>query len=167
MELLRRFDEACGLVGSGRADAGLAALDALLAEDAANVQFAFWRARALEALRRDADAAAAYRHAFEIGLRTGTATSKALQCSLKALHAPGADPAEWDRAIAFLASARGKGAPDGAATLLFEAFLYLHEGREDAAKAAEARARAEKAPGAEAVRAGLEQARALLSDAQK
>jgi predicted Zn-dependent protease len=162
MDALRKFDEACGLHALGQATAALAAFDELLRDDPGNLQLAFWRARALEALHREADAAAAYRHAFDIGLRSPMNSAKALQCSLKALHADGADPAEWDRAIAFLADARAKGARDDAATWLFECYLYLEKGHVDRAKAAEALRRAEAAPGADAVRAGIEQAKALL-----
>jgi len=162
MDALKKFDEACGLLALGKADAALASFDELLRDDPGNLQVAFWRGRALEPLHRDAEAAAAYRHAFDIGLRSAMNSSKALQCSLKALHSEGADPAEWDRAVAFLAATRAKGSRDDAATYLFECFLYLEKGHADAAKAAEALRRAESAPGADVVRTGIEQAKALL-----
>jgi arylsulfatase A-like enzyme len=167
MDDLAKFDAACGRWAAGDFAGALAAFDDLLAKDPGNLQVAFWRGRPLEGLHRDADAAAAYRHAFEIGLRSPQAVSKALQCSLKALHPEGSDPAEWNRAVSFLAGARAKRFDDDAATLLFEAFLYLQAGHVDAAKAAEALRRAESAPGAEAVRAGIDQAQALLAAARK
>ena len=171
MDVLHRLDAACALVGAGRAGEALDRLQEILREEPGNVQCAFWVGRALEALRRPAEAAAAYRRAFEIGFTSAACVAKALNCSLKALTEPAAPGAagEWDRAVAFLAAARGKGFRDNAATYLFEAFLYLDDAHVDRAKAEDGLRRAESAPGADAemIRRGIRQAREHLETLPK
>ena len=170
MDILARFDAACGQVAAGRAKEGLTALEAILREDPGNLETAWWRGRALEALARSEPAvtpaaAAAYRRTYEMGLQTSACVSKALHCSWKAVN-EGA-PAEWALAIAFLADARGRGTADDAATLMFEAMLHLHPGHEDLSKAEDCLRRADAMPAPENVRKGLEQSWQLLRSLRK
>jgi choline-sulfatase len=166
MDLLRRFDAACALVGAGRAAEAVESLREILREDPGNLQCGYWIGRALERSGRPAEAAAAFRDAFDAGFTASACVVKALQCSLQALHGerqpPGAT-GEWDRAVAFLAKARGKGLRDDAPTCLFEALLYLQDGHIDRARADDALRRAASAPGADAdiVQTGIRQAREL------
>jgi len=164
MDLLAKFDRACALVTVGQAGAALTALDEILAVDPGNLQTAFWRARAFEALLEDAAAAEAYRAAFRLGFQPSACVWKSIQCSLKAIET--GDPQESDRSDAFLVEARGKGARlDDARTLLMEASLRIH--REEFDKAADLLRRADSAPGADSVRDGIDQATKLLQNLRK
>jgi tetratricopeptide (TPR) repeat protein len=166
MDVLRRFDAACGLVGAGKAEAALAEFDSILRDDPSNLQAAFWRGRALESMKLFADAAAAYRSALDVGMRSPACVAKALYCSLKAIElatSAGSDAtAEWTAAVAFLASARGRGPVDDASTYLLEVALYLTQGHENFEKASEILERAERAPGSDALRPRIEQAKAEI-----
>lgn len=165
MDVLARFDAACGQVAAGRPKEGLAAFDAILGADPGNLEASWWRGRALEALSKSDPAmtpaaAEAYRRTFALGMQTPACVSKALHCSWKA--ASEGDPAEWDRAVAFLADARGRGTPDDAATLMFEAMLHLLPGHTDLKKAEDCLRRTDALPAPENVRKGVEQAWQLL-----
>jgi arylsulfatase A-like enzyme len=164
MDVLVKFDKACAEVAAGRGEVALTAFDQILRDDPGNLQTAFWRARALEGLHEDATAAAAYRDAFRLGFQPSACVWKSVQCSLRAVDQ--GDPKESDLADAFLIEARGKGARlDDARTLLFEASLRIQRGEFD--KAADALRRAANAPGADSVRDGIEQAKALLEKLRK
>jgi hypothetical protein len=172
MDLLRKFDAACGLVSSGNGAAGLAELEEILRADPGNLQAAFWCGRALQSMTRLADAAAAYRRAFEIGFRDPRCVAMALNCSLLAVNSPQAGPAagdsEWTAASAFLVHARGtKEFRDDASTLVMEAALWMSAGHVDVAKAAEALDRAERAPGAESQRDRIRGGRDRLETLRK
>jgi arylsulfatase A-like enzyme len=170
MDLLRRFNIACARVGKGGAEQALAEFDAILTADPGNVQVAFWRGRAFEAMSRLPEAAAAYRKAFETGFHSLDCVQSALSCSVKAMlpdHGAGV-PGEWEAATAFLAGARAKGAANHARIDLLEVALYLVDARHaDQAKAREALARAEKAPGADDLRPNIEDARRKIEDGWK
>ena len=173
MDLLRRFDAACALVPAGRAAEALELLRGILREDPGNLQCAYWIGRALEACGRPAEAAAAFRDAFDLGFTAAACVVKSLQCSLKSLDAgtnlPAGEGSEWDRAVEFLAKARGRGFRDDAASYMFEAFLYLQDGHVDVEKAKDALRRAPDAPGADAemVKKGIRLAREHLEAISK
>jgi arylsulfatase A-like enzyme len=159
MDVLAKFDRACGLVTLGQGEAALALFDEILRDDAGNLQTAYWRGRAFEALRKFDGAADAYRRAFRMGFRTPGCVAKAIYCSCRAFEAGVA--AELDLADAFLVEARGAGVRDDAATYVFESALRIFRGEFD--KAGEAIRRAETAPGADAMRERIESAKAELA----
>lgn len=169
MDVLRRFNAACALVSGGGGERALAEFDAILVADPGNVQVAYWRGRAYEAMKQLREAAAAYRRAFDTGYRSLDCVQSALSCSANAIVADSAGaPGEFEAATAFLADARGKGVPDHARIDLLEVALYLYDpNHADEAKAREALARAEKAPGADALRANLEDARSKVEQRWK
>jgi len=160
MEELTKFDRACGLVAQSRGDEALALLDGILRDDPTNLEAAYWRGRAFDALHAFGKAAEAYRSAFRVGFLSPDCVWKSLQGSVRDFEEGAHDAGEIDRALKFLVEARGKRCPDVAKTLLFEATLNLQTGELD--KAAEAARKAESAPGAEDVRDAIEQTKALI-----
>jgi len=162
---------ACALVARGAPEQALAEFDAILASDPGNVQVAYWRGRAFKAMKRLTDAAAAYRKAFDIGFRSLDCVHEALFCSVTAIHDGAAENADtepaWTAATSFLAAARAKGVPEHAWTYLFEVGLYLPPRHRDLAKARQALANAERAPGADALREQIERARLEIEAAER
>lgn len=143
------LETGAALLAGGSAEAAIVQFERLAARDPANFQAPFWRGRALLApsIARPGDAAAAFRRAFELGMRSPRCVEIGLNASLR-----DGTRAELEAAVAFAEAARARGVPDTPDTAAFECTAFQGLGRIADAERALARAKAFPAPGADAAR---------------
>jgi tetratricopeptide (TPR) repeat protein len=124
MEVARALDEARAKLAAGDVSGAEAGFRMVIETDPGNPQAHRWLARALQAQRRFADAAASYRAAFDAGWRDSDCLAKALQSSALAETRD-----EAVLGLNFLKLARGKGIRQNGPAFVFEALLLHAAGR--------------------------------------
>ncbi len=144
MDVLALLDRGRSLLAAGNAAGNATGVFRQAVErDPDNPQARRWLGRALLADGDAAEAAAAFRAAFERGWQHVDCLAKSLQAS--ALAADAGDRGEAERGLQFLTLARGRGVRPNGAVYVFAALLHLARGDRDAARSALESARREPA----------------------
>jgi len=141
MDVAQQMDEGRSQLAAGNALGAEKTFRDVALSDPANPQAHRWHARALQALGRQAEAAATYRTAFDRGWQHSDCVAKGLQAAVMATRAGGDEEAELG--LLFLKKARGKGVLQDGKSYVCEAVLLHSLGRRDEARRALENARAE------------------------